>query len=341
MVDLLPTEDQRGIVQALSRYLEAELPARRLLGVTRDPALADDPWRRTAAMGWFGLGLLEKAGGAGLSIVEEMLMFRACGRVLAPPAFLAATLGAKVAAGAGDDTLARAIADGSMRVALGLPTAGGIFAKDAADALVVLDGETADFLLRIEANHATLFPRRHIELGTMCGGFDETVAAHRAQVRGNGISVDGPQFHCHALVLAAANLGGICDAVMEMAADYAKVREQFGRPIGSFQAIKHRCADMAVRSEAVGAQISFAAVALRDGRADAEFQAVAAKLVAGSYAVASAQENIQVHGAIGTTAELSAHLFLKRAHLWDLCFGTSREQRTKLLACASAQPRAA
>jgi alkylation response protein AidB-like acyl-CoA dehydrogenase len=333
MVDLLPTEDQRGIVQALSRYLEAELPARRLVGATRDPALADDLWRRTAAMGWFGLGLPEGLGGAGLSVVEEMLMFRACGRVLAPPAFLAATLGAKIAAKIGDEQLARAIADGSKRVAPGLPTTD----KD----LIVLDGETADFFLRIDESAVALLPRQQIELGKACNGFDETIAAHHARAHGDGMKIEGSDIHLQALVLAAANLAGICDAVTEMAADYAKVREQFGQPIGAFQAIKHRCADMAVRSEAVGAQIAFAAVSLRDARADAKFQAVAAKLVAGSYAVTSAQENIQVHGAIGATAELSAHLFLKRAHLWDLCFGTSREQRAKLLTCASAQLRAA
>jgi alkylation response protein AidB-like acyl-CoA dehydrogenase len=153
--------------------------------------------------------------------------------------------------------------------------------------------------------------------------------------------VDGPDIHGHALVLAAASLAGICGVVQNMAVEYAKIREQFGQPIGTFQAIKHRCADMAVRTEAASAQASFAAIALRDGRADSTFQAIAAKLIAGTYAIASAQENIQIHGAIGTTAELPAHLFLKRAHLLDLCFGAGREQKRHLMACASAQLRAA
>jgi alkylation response protein AidB-like acyl-CoA dehydrogenase len=334
MVNLLPTDDQRSIVQSVARYMNAELPVQRLIGAARDPALTDDLWHRTAAMGWFGLSLPETAGGAELSVVEEALLFREFGRALAPPAFLAATLGAKIAAQANDMACAEAIASGNAKVALALPA-------ERDGELFLLDSADADYILRVDEAHASLHSTQQIERGEICKSFDETVAVHRARVHGDGVVAVGPDLYHRALVLTAASLAGICSAVQDMAVEYAKIREQFGQAIGNFQAIKHRCADMAVRSEAASAQVSFAAIAMRDDRADSAFQVISAKLVASTYAITSAQENIQIHGAIGTTAELPAHLFLKRAHLLDLCFGPGREQKLRLMMCPSAQLRAA
>jgi alkylation response protein AidB-like acyl-CoA dehydrogenase len=97
---------------------------------------------------------------------------------------------------------------------------------------------------------------------------------------------------------------------------YAKLREQFGRPIGSFQAVRHRCVDMAVRCERARAQLFFAAVAVRDGAPDSGFQAFAAARVCDDAVSRNARDNIFLHGATGVTAENAAHLFLKRSLLW-------------------------
>jgi alkylation response protein AidB-like acyl-CoA dehydrogenase len=107
-----------------------------------------------------------------------------------------------------------------------------------------------------------------------------------------------------------------------MSVEYGKVRQQFGKPIGSFQAIKHRCADMAVRAEVARSVVTYAAVALAEGEPDAARHAGIAKALAGNAALANATDNIQNHGGMGYTWESDAHLYLKRARLLEHCFGT-------------------
>lgn len=139
------------------------------------------------------------------------------------------------------------------------------------------------------------------------------------------------------LVLATAVSVGIAEATRDMAAEYAKIRVQFGRPIGVNQAIKHACADMAVRAEAAASQLFFAAVCVSTDRADAEFQALSAKIVGDAAAVANSAANIQVHGGMGYTYEHDANLYLKRAHVLEHAFGERTDHLANLLAQPAAQ----
>jgi alkylation response protein AidB-like acyl-CoA dehydrogenase len=124
----------------------------------------------------------------------------------------------------------------------------------------------------------------------------------------------------------------MAEATRDMAVEYAKTRQQFGKAIGSFQAIKHLCADMAIRAEAAVCQVIFAALVESERRAGARFHSVAARLVAVEAALQNAAQNIQVHGAIGFTAEAEAHLFIKRAHVLEQLWGNTRQQRRQMLA---------
>ncbi len=137
--------------------------------------------------------------------------------------------------------------------------------------------------------------------------------------------------HSRALMLLGAYAVGLGEGARDMAVDYAKIREQFGKPIGAFQAIKHICADMAMRSEAALCQASFASLVMADGLPDTDFHAVASKIVATEVAMKNAAANIQVHGAFGFTSEANAHHYLKRAHVADLLWGSLREQRERIL----------
>jgi alkylation response protein AidB-like acyl-CoA dehydrogenase len=119
----------------------------------------------------------------------------------------------------------------------------------------------------------------------------------------------------HLHLLAAAFGVGCADAARDMAADYAKLREQFERPIGWFQALKHLCSDMAVRCEVARSQLYYAACALDADSGDAAFHIASAKLLADQAALENARGNVQVHGGIGMTDEAYPHLCLKRAHL--------------------------
>ncbi|MHB8669639.1 MAG: acyl-CoA dehydrogenase family protein, partial [Acidimicrobiales bacterium] len=125
-------------------------------------------------------------------------------------------------------------------------------------------------------------------------------------------------------LLTAAFQVGIAASCTERAVSYAKEREQFGRPIGSFQALKHLLADMAVHAEVARASVHAAAVALdRPGVAEAGRAVSGAKVLAGEAAVQNAKSSIQVHGGIGFTWEVDAHLYLKRALLLDTVLGSA------------------
>ena len=124
-----------------------------------------------------------------------------------------------------------------------------------------------------------------------------------------------PRAALHLQLLAAAFAVGCADAARDMAADYAKIREQFDRPIGWFQSLKHICSDMAVRCAVARSQLYYAACALDVGDAEAAFHIASAKHLADQVALDNGCANIQVHGGIGMTDEAYPHYCLKRAHL--------------------------
>lgn len=140
-----------------------------------------------------------------------------------------------------------------------------------------------------------------------------------------------------AMVLSAAYLTGIATAAAAAATEHAKTREQFGKPIGVHQAIKHACVDMLIAADAAQAQTLFAGIALADGRADALLQVLSAATVAGSAAVDNPAAGIQVFGGMGYTFENDMHLYLKRAHVFRHLFGEPTDVLAELLAQDRAQ----
>lgn len=249
-----------------------------------------------ADLGWLDIG-------AELPLVEQALVVREFGRALAPLQTLTAIVAGKIAAG-------------TKHIAL-----------MAGDHLI--DDEDTDLALLVTPQAASLLS---IEGRTALTPFDSSLSLSRATATTPIHHIEGPQPHREILILAAAYATGLCEAVTAMASAYAQTREQFGQPIGAFQAIKHRCADMAVRADAAWSQTVFAALS-----PDSDYQALSAFIVATSYAIESAQENIQLHGAIGITEELAAHRFLKRAHVIDMAFGPISRCRDALLACEDPQ----
>jgi hypothetical protein len=139
------------------------------------------------------------------------------------------------------------------------------------------------------------------------------------------LEVGAVALRARACVLAAAEAAGVAERALEMSVEYAKVREQFGRPIGSFQAIKHRCADMAVRAEVARSAVTYAAVAVQEDAPDAALSVHIAKTLATDAALVNATDNIQNHGGIGYTWEAEPHLYLKRARLLEHVLGTRTE----------------
>jgi len=137
--------------------------------------------------------------------------------------------------------------------------------------------------------------------------------------------------HRRANLLICSQLGGIAEAARDGAVAYAKTRQQFGQPIGAFQAVKHECADMAVRCEIVYAQTFFAGLIEGGGLIESEFQSAVAGRLAYDAAMKNARANIQIHGGVGFTAECDAHHYLKRVHLLGQLGGGFRGLRRRLL----------
>lgn len=350
-MNLLPTADQVQIIDALRSFLQAQGPLSGSQGNTgpasRDRGIGDAGlWSGLAELGALGLSIAEENGGTGLTAAEEMLAFREFGRALLSPEVLGTCLGARLAAHCGDRTLLGEILAGRQRVGLANPrgaatigpaTTGAFHLIAAQDATLVLacDGQGAALLRRPAPCGIAAVPATDHLLSLERSQFDAVAPALWVPAQDEPVSR-------RAMLLLAAYATGMAEATRDMAVAYAKVRQQFGQPIGAFQAVKHRCAEMAIRTEAALCQSAFAALAFdraereqaRGGSADAAFQVTAAQMVATDAALRNAASNIQVHGAFGFTAEADAHLYLKRAHVVDLLWQDPRQRRTSMLEAA-------
>jgi alkylation response protein AidB-like acyl-CoA dehydrogenase len=323
-MDLHPTNDQLEVIRSTTDYLARELPADRL---PRQTATVMTPrsWRGLAEMGWFGVGLTDAVGGLGLSVIEEALVLREFGRVLAPPSTLATVLAGHLAVAAGDGALVDALIRGERRAAFALPTIED--PSGLAGPFRLLDAEGADLFVVWTPAAGLLVDRAAFGDLAATRSFDASLSVLSAGTMdiGQGRACDdSPEFQQRARLLVAAMLTGGLEATAHLAVEYAKLRQQFGRPIGAFQAVSHACVDMAVDAEAAGAILQYAAVCVRDGSDEAELYSAAAKLVAGRGACRAAAAAMQVFGGFGQTYESLPHFYLKRAHLYQaLCGGLS------------------
>lgn len=302
--DLNRNEDQRQILDAASTMLESAYPVSRL----RQEHV--DEMQPIAAFGAFALALPEELGGAGFSIVEEALAHVLFGRHLVSARSLASPLAARLAAGLNEPDLAARVASGAMSVCPAIPSGA---------SLLLVDGRDAELAL--------VFADRRLELRQL-----EGVAREPVTGLGHGLAVQRiPEAGAKSIVrhnggelldicdlLVSAQLLGIAEATLDLAVAYAGVRQQFGKPIGAFQAIKHHCANMAISAEMLSAQLDMAAIMVRDGNEDAGFQVAALRRLAPQAAMNNARTCIQIHGGIGFSAEADAHHYVKQAHLLRL-----------------------
>ncbi len=326
MWDLMLSDEQAMIADAVAQFCAHELPLDRLRPKAK-PADAAALWRDMAGLGWFGIGIAEAAGGSGLGPVEEMLVQRTCGRHLASTSILATVVAAHVAQAAGDAVLTRALISGEQRAALAMRAAPG--GADRFEALAFDWGES-DLLLAWDETGARLFAASSFAGAQAETGLDNSLTLHRGQLRladaAHWVPAVQSAIALRANTLLAARLAGLAEGACTLAADYAKMREQFGKPIGAFQAVKHRCADMLLRAEVSSHQVAFACLKLEAGAPDAALQVAAAKLRAANAAHENGRAAIQVHGGLGYHAECDAHWFMKRAHVYDQLGGNMQAQ---------------
>lgn len=323
-MDFLPTEEQSMIVDSCRQFLAGEMPLQRFQHPHNDLR----HWPALGGLGWFGIGVDMALGGAGYTLMEELLICREAGRHLLSPALLSSLLGAQLCAATGQQELAAALVAGETHLGLALPRPGAVAGTDAVTGdWLLLEAEGTAFTLVVTADAAAIVstpataPRP---------GMDETVAVAGARLESVKplCAQAGSHWYRRGRLLCAALAVGQAEQAKALSVAYACEREQFGKPIGSFQALKHRCADMAVRDEAALSLLIQAGLASMDELPQAAFDVPAAKLLADQAAQANAADAVHIHGAMGFTREMPVQLFVKRAHLLGQLFGG----RTCLLA---------
>ena len=323
MIDLMLNEEQAQIADSIAGVVAAEFPIRRLYSGTFDNDAGK--WPLMAELGWFGLGLPEASGGVGYGIIEEMLLLRHTARRLVSPSLLASVLSVHVSEALGDKALCTALVAGEKRAALA-------YGGDPANEGRVVDAAGADVFLAWTDEALYLLDRSELDLVEK-RSVDPSLSLHGYSARaGTARRCVDVALVTRAEFLAVAALAGIAEDTAARAAAHALEREQFGKPIGSFQAIKHICADMATRAEALTGQLTYAATMLDARTNSANQEVVAARTIARSYVPQNCEENIQVHGAIGFTSDFEAHFYLKRANLLNLAGADHRRLQEAFLA---------
>jgi alkylation response protein AidB-like acyl-CoA dehydrogenase len=332
MYDLLPSDEETMIADSVRGFLERELPLERLRPGAKPLDLAQ-AWQGMADLGWFGTGLPEAAGGAGMSLVAEMLIQRGCGRHLASPVVLSTVLAGHVAHCAGDAATARNFAAGSRRAALAIDTA--TKADGHRRRIMAIDWNRKDPLLYWNESGMGLFAASAFACPGEAACVDDSVTLHAGELdlakASTWVETGRADLPRRADVLLASALDGLAEHACDLAVAYAKVREQFGKPIGAFQAIKHRCADMAVRQRLAWRQCCMAALTLQAGASDAPLQVASAKLLAAEAARENGRACIQIHGGIGFQSECDAHWFVKRAFVYDQAGGAMQAQAERVI----------
>jgi alkylation response protein AidB-like acyl-CoA dehydrogenase len=308
-----PNLDQVAFANSVGKSLSAMLPLARLHQAHEETA---QTWEMLRELGVFEIAVPEAEGGSGLGATEEALIVLELGRRAVSPAVLASLgLAHLPHARRASDSSARKVASGYRR----------------GQRVVFVEEPGAALLLVRAESEAALFERpqvsRPVDSQLWSSRLLETVEIGRPLAQASAAQL------LRLRLIDAAALAGIAKAALEMAVAYAGLREQFGRPIGTFQAIKHHCANMALAARCACDQVSFAAVALDEGKPDAALQVESAVYVAGSAALDNCGKNIQVHGGIGFSDEADPHRLLKRARVLVEIAGGLEAALTRIAAC--------
>jgi alkylation response protein AidB-like acyl-CoA dehydrogenase len=315
-VDFELSDDEVALAEGIRSLCAGRFPLERLRASEGGGGLVDsEAWNELAEAGVFSLELPEAAGGVGLGMAAGAVVFEELGRALVPGPILASHLAAGIIEGAAEGKVVvgavrRPPASGPEAFApilVGHLSSLGVLVVVGDDGLSAVDPAEID-AVAIERSLDPLTPMwrvDHLPVGRPIGSIEDARNWRRAQ-----------------WVLGGALLVGLAAGNLEMAVAYAKQREQFGKPIGSFQAVKHMCADMLVAAETARAAVHAAAVTIdQPGVGDPERAAAGAGLLAAEAAIKNGKTSIQVHGGMGFTWEVPAHLYLMRARVLTQAIG--------------------
>jgi alkylation response protein AidB-like acyl-CoA dehydrogenase len=324
------SDDQQAIKRTARDFLADRFTAERVRELAESSAYDEGAWREMCELGWAGIFVDEEHGGQGLGVVELVILMEELGYALAPVPFLSnAAAGLALQFGGTDEQKAQwlpEIASGEARGTVGR--------LDDGEARLVPDADGADVIVLftpgggfiVEGTRAQVEP-----LETM----DPTrrFARVRAQA-GDALAGEGGDSPYRIATALSAELTGVAQRAMEMAVDYARERKQFGRPIGSYQAVSHRCAQMLLEVECARSASYYAGWCADAEQETLPLAASMAKAYASDAGWRVAGSSLQVHGGIGFTWEHDLHFFLKRAKVDGLLYGSAAEYRENVAALA-------
>ncbi len=360
-MDFRISEERQMLREGARRFLEEHSPPERVRQVSESEDGYDrELWKAMATQGWQGMHISEEWGGAGFTFQETAILLHEMGRVLAPVPYLSSSVLAAAAlmAGGSDEQKKEwlgAIAAGEIVATVAIAEPGGGWDQPSIKSVAspggsgftldgtksyVTAGHTADMVLVAAGNGdgvgfflvrgADVQAEKLVTLdSTRPQAIIELSSVPAQRLGEGGWDTVEHVYDLARVALAAEQVGG-AERVLEMAVAYAKDRMQFGRAIGSFQAIKHMCADMLMELEAARSAASYAAWTVANSPNDVAQAAPLAKAYCSEAFFRAASNNIQIHGGIGFTWEHDAHLYFKRAKSTELLFGTPAAHREVL-----------
>jgi alkylation response protein AidB-like acyl-CoA dehydrogenase len=349
MTEMVPTVEHAELAKSVRNLLERRSDSQAVRAAIEQPAGFDtDLWATLCdQIGAAALAIPEEHGGAGFTLAETHVVLEELGRALTPSPLLASVISS---AALTDGPLLGRIAEGAVATLAWSGVTGpadapvGVTFRDGklnGAVSPVLHGDIAEILL-VAAEHDDGVGLFSVDPSavtrTQVAGLDPTLAFAHLEldaVAADPIALDASEIlrttHLVGTLATAALQVGCAQRGLDMTVDYTKTREQFGRPIGSFQALKHRMADMLVRVQMSRSGAWAAVQAHVHGSPSADRLAAAAASYCAESAMAVAAETVQLHGGIAITWEHDAHLVLKRAQALHQLFGLPHQQRASLI----------
>ena len=320
------SDDQQAIKRTAKDLLAERFKPERLRQLAESDAYDDDAWRELSELGWPGIFIGEEHGGQELGTVELAILLEELGYALAPVPFLSNAAAGLILQQAGSDEQKQrwlpGIASGEARGTVGIVDEGEpalVPDGDSADLIVLVDGDSATL---VEASSADIEPVQTIDL-----------TRHFARVRADGgepLESDPRAGLDRIAVALAAEITGVAQRALEMAVDYARERKQFDRPIGAYQAVSHRCAEMLLDVESARSMTYYAAWTAESEPESLPLAAAMAKAYASDAGWHVTTSALQVLGGIGFTWEHDLQFFLKRARVDGRLYGTPRDLRDRV-----------
>jgi alkylation response protein AidB-like acyl-CoA dehydrogenase len=325
-VDFQLSEDQEALKAGVRSFCDGHVAGEQLHEFESKQGFDRALWGELAELGVFGLRLSEEQGGVGLGAADAVLVFAELGRRLVPGPLLWSHLLAGRIEGA----------DTGDTVVGGIDLCGSLTTP-----LLIEHLESLDTLVALRPDGLRRIDPKLLDAEPVALPLDPLTPLHRVGALPEGETIgsaaDVMSLRREGMALTAALMLGIAEATLELAVEYAGKREQFGRVIGGFQAVKHILSDMFVRQEVARAAVYAAGATIDDPVVgDVDRAAASAKLNAGSAAMGNARACIQVHGGMGYTWEVPAHYYLKRTWVLESVFGTIEDHETTMAACVEA-----